>query len=117
MRTYLMLILELLYTYTYPILVYFQSVYPPRLSLGPPKRHHAVVYLYAKLKPEITSTILQSNIKIDPSEVGASAWFDRSKVKAIVSVKEGEGQTSSQAQEFADVKFRYCCCCCCCQLF
>lgn len=68
----------------------FQSVFPPKLSLGQSKRHHAVVYLYAKLKPDITSEQLMSKVKVDPTEVGALAWFERSKVKDIVEAREGE---------------------------
>ncbi|WAR00279.1 NUD17-like protein [Mya arenaria] len=67
------------------------SVFPPKLSLGQPKRHHAVVYLHARLKPEFTSTSLEVKVNMDPEEVGACAWFDRSKVKAIVASREDEG--------------------------
>ncbi|XP_052283577.1 nucleoside diphosphate-linked moiety X motif 17-like isoform X2 [Dreissena polymorpha] len=69
-------------------LAVWESVYPPKLSLGPPVRHHAVIYLHAKLKPEYTSTQLYPNIQMDPSEVGACAWFSRSMAKVIVSARE-----------------------------
>ncbi|XP_052793023.1 nucleoside diphosphate-linked moiety X motif 17-like [Mya arenaria] len=73
------------------ILAVWESVFPPKLSLGQPKRHHAVVYLHARLKPEFTSTSLEVKVNMDPEEVGACAWFDRSKVKAIVASREDEG--------------------------
>lgn len=75
-------------------LAVWESVYPPKLSLGQPKRHHAVVYLHAKLNRDLTSDFLTPKVKIDPGEVGACAWFDIEKVKAIVSVVEGEGHNT-----------------------
>ena len=88
-------------------LILFQSVYPPKLSLGHPKRHHAVVYLHARLNKHITSDSLTPKVKIDPGEVGACAWFDIEKVKAIVSVTEGQGQGLQQnLEKYLDQKIR-----------
>ena len=39
----------------------FQSVYPPKLSAGLPKRHHVVVYLYVKLTDPFSADHLQVN--------------------------------------------------------
>lgn len=83
----------------------FQSVFPPKLSLGQSKRHHAVIYLHAKLKPQITADSLNEKVNIDPVEVGACAWFDRTKVKAIVSARE-EGSQQNKVEEICDT-FRY----------
>jgi len=77
----------------------FQSVFPPKLSLGPPKRHHAVVYIHTRLKPEHTSDSLGSKFNIDSTEVGALAWFDRSKVKVIVSAREEDGACRIDTKE------------------
>ena len=77
------------------MLFHFQSAYPPMLPIGLPKRHHAVVYLYAKLTSDLTSTVLDDQLCLDESEVGASAWIDRSLIKAIVAAKEG---TDNQQQ-------------------
>lgn len=63
-------------------------MFPPKLSLGDPKRHHAVIYLHAKLKPEFTADSLRSMVKIDPAEVGACAWFDKTYIEYIVSARE-----------------------------
>ena len=64
-------------------------MFPPRLGLGQPKRHHAVVYMHMKLKPEFTVQALAPYITMDPGEVGACAWFDRTQVAAIVAAREG----------------------------
>ncbi|XP_045216681.2 nucleoside diphosphate-linked moiety X motif 17-like [Mercenaria mercenaria] len=77
---------------TVHVLAVWESVFPPKLTLGQSKRHHAVVYLHAKLKSKYTVHSLNSEVKIDPGEVGACAWFDRSKVKAIVSAREETAQ-------------------------
>ena len=84
--------------------ILFQSVFPPKLTLGQSKRHHAVMYLHAQLKPQYTANSLNKLVKIDPGEVGACAWFDRSKVKAIVSARE-EGK-QGDVQNVCD-SFRY----------
>ncbi|KAL4227707.1 hydrolase [Mactra antiquata] len=73
---------------TVDMLLVWESVFPPKLTLGVPKRHHAVVYLHAKLKPNFTVDKLMSTVNIDPSEVGACAWFDKTMVEYIVSAKE-----------------------------
>lgn len=86
---------------TVHILAVWESVFPPKLSLGQSKRHHAVVYLHAKLKSRYTSGKLNEEVKIDPAEVGACAWFDRSKVKAIVAARE-EGRQQDAGQEVSD---------------
>ncbi|KAK3584618.1 hypothetical protein CHS0354_005211, partial [Potamilus streckersoni] len=76
------------------VLALWESVYPPKLSLGPPIRHHIVTYLYGVLTPGHDSAWLMSNIKMDPDEVGACALFDKDHVEAIVSVKEGRKAVS-----------------------
>ena len=65
-----------------------QSSFPTKLSLGLPKRHHIVCYLHAKLKSHVTSDVLRSRLKLDPSEVGASAWVDVELAQAIVAADE-----------------------------
>lgn len=65
-------------------------MYPPKLSSGLPKRHHAVVYLHAKLCKSYTAEKLQEEINLAPDEVGASAWFDKKIIKAIVRTIEFE---------------------------
>ncbi|KAL3866451.1 hypothetical protein ACJMK2_043747 [Sinanodonta woodiana] len=71
------------------VLALWESVYPPKLSLGQPVRHHIVAYLYGVMTPGHDSAWLRSDIKMDPEEVGACALFDKEHIEAIVSVKEG----------------------------
>ena len=83
-------------------------MYPPKLTLGPPKRHHVVIYLHAKLHRDYTAEKLTAKVKVDPVEVGACAWFDLEKIKAIVSVVEGEGQkTQGNVEKYSKEKIRY----------
>ena len=65
-------------------------MYPPKLAAGLPKRHHLVVYVYAKLMDPYTSHKLQESLRLDPGEVGASAWIDRQIAEAIVLSMEEE---------------------------
>ncbi|XP_060563455.1 nucleoside diphosphate-linked moiety X motif 17-like isoform X2 [Ruditapes philippinarum] len=81
---------------TVHVLAVWESVFPPKLSLGTSKRHHAVIYLHAQLKSQYTSNSLNKEVKIDPEEVGACAWFDRSKINAIVSAREEDQQKDLQ---------------------
>ncbi|XP_025077972.1 nucleoside diphosphate-linked moiety X motif 17-like [Pomacea canaliculata] len=74
-------------------LALWESVYPPKLSLGAPARHHVVVYLYAKLKSPLTSERLLKEVIIDPNEVAACVWLDREIVSAIVNQSEESGCT------------------------
>ena len=76
-----------------------QSTYPPTLSLGLPIRHHIVVYFHAKLKEPFTADRLQSELRLDPEEVGASVWLERKIIEAIVATYEGstEGETKKSS--------------------
>ncbi|XP_077992961.1 m7GpppN-mRNA hydrolase NUDT17-like [Glandiceps talaboti] len=64
----------------------WESVYPPYLSRGLPRRHHIVVYVTIDVKEN--HDVLDQRIKIDPNEVGASAWLDETLVKAIIASDE-----------------------------
>ena len=75
----------------------FQSVYPPKLSLGLPRRHHVVVYLYTKLKQPHTAACMQHKIALDPEEVGACAWLDRAVIESIVQASEEQDGPSSDS--------------------
>ncbi|CAL4193667.1 unnamed protein product, partial [Meganyctiphanes norvegica] len=64
------------------ILGLWESVFPPVLSMGPPKRHHIVVYKHITVN---ASTLqLQRKLKLDPEEVHAAVWLNRSLVERIV---------------------------------
>ncbi|XP_052098561.1 nucleoside diphosphate-linked moiety X motif 17-like isoform X1 [Mytilus californianus] len=67
------------------VLSLWESVFPTKLSLGQPKRHHVVLYLHAKLIANLTSEKLNQQMKLCPKEVGACAWLEVPVVEAIVS--------------------------------
>jgi hypothetical protein len=62
--------------------------------MGQPKRHHLVLYLHAKLTSNLTSEKLDQRMKLNPDEVGASAWLDLQMVEAIVSACEEKAVNS-----------------------
>ena len=56
--------------------------------MGQPKRHHIVLYLHARLIGNLTSEKLNSQMKLNPEEVEASAWLDVQTIEGIVSACE-----------------------------
>ncbi|KAK3788282.1 hypothetical protein RRG08_027016 [Elysia crispata] len=64
-------------------LALWESVFPPKLSVGLPKRHHIVVYFHARLVAGLTASALAERVKFDPGEVDACAWLDRNLVTSI----------------------------------
>ena len=57
----------------------WESVYPPLLAKGDPKRHQMVVYIHVKLK-KCTDQLI-SEIRLCPQETDACAWLDLDQVK------------------------------------
>lgn len=90
-------------TDTLSTLALWESCYPPLLSRGLPLRHHVVVYTYAKLSDPLTSSHLQTSLRLDEAEVAAATWLTRSMVASIVSVFDDD--TDGQ---MADVSLRNC---------
>ncbi|XP_071477449.1 nucleoside diphosphate-linked moiety X motif 17-like [Diadema antillarum] len=81
----------------------WESVYPPMLSRGLPKRHHIVVY------QSVTSSKdhhqLDQELCIDPNEVGAAAWLEESMVRALTGIAdsmEDETDNTEQRRNFPD---------------
>ncbi|XP_063054031.1 nucleoside diphosphate-linked moiety X motif 17 [Engraulis encrasicolus] len=68
----------------------WESVFPPMLSIGPPKRHHIVTYML--LHSTMSHLQLQACLKPEPAEVSGCLWVDSSLVRAIVSAVDGEEQ-------------------------
>ncbi|XP_062394409.1 nucleoside diphosphate-linked moiety X motif 17 isoform X2 [Sardina pilchardus] len=66
----------------------WESVYPPMLSRGPPKRHHIVTYML--LHCSLSHLQLQASLKPEPAEVSGCLWVDTNLVKAIVAAVDGE---------------------------
>lgn len=52
----------------------WESVYPPILSKGKPKRHSIVVYFHAKIG--MSAEVALANVTLDPEETNACAWLD-----------------------------------------
>lgn len=68
---------------TVRVLCLWESVFPSFLSAGPPRYHHAVVYLHIRVSENKDE--LQNAIKLDPEEVQACAWLKEEDVRALVS--------------------------------
>lgn len=68
------------------VLCLWESVYPPVLTMGSPKRHHIVVYLHILSKA--SHLALQKRLQLDPNEVDAAAWIDKTQVDFIVNDKQ-----------------------------
>ncbi|XP_068227602.1 nucleoside diphosphate-linked moiety X motif 17-like [Palaemon carinicauda] len=73
------------------ILGLWESMYPPVLYRGPPRRHHLVVYLHGKL--ERSTDALQSQLKLDYNEVDASVWLTPKMVEIVVN---GSGRKAEE---------------------
>ncbi|CAH1796175.1 unnamed protein product [Owenia fusiformis] len=89
-------------------LALWESVYPTKLTIGPPKRHHVVIYMLARLAPPFTSEELDKRLKLDPGEVGAAAWVGRDLVQAIVAADEENTYTQAKdiPQDFRAIVIR-----------
>ncbi|XP_053653039.1 nucleoside diphosphate-linked moiety X motif 17 isoform X2 [Cherax quadricarinatus] len=64
------------------ILGLWESVFPPLLSMGQPRRHHIVVYLHIVLQR--ASEELQKEFKLCPEEVDAAVWLSVDLIKLSV---------------------------------
>lgn len=76
------------------ILGLWESVYPPVLAMGEPKRHHVVVYLHITLSR--ASGHLNKEFKLCPEEVDAAAWLSVDLIKFSV---WSEGQLNKAGLE------------------
>ncbi|KAH9499151.1 Nucleoside diphosphate-linked moiety X motif 17 [Bulinus truncatus] len=88
--------------HTSEILGLWESVYPPVLALGPPTRHHIVVYFHIQLKGGLTADKIDQQIKFEPAEVDATVWLDRDIIKAIAESYDGQ-VTDAQVQHLPHV--------------
>lgn len=64
------------------ILCLWESVYPYILSMGTPKRHHIVVYIYIQTKDKKEN--LEKRMILDPEEVEAATWLHPSLIDIVV---------------------------------
>ncbi|XP_073178737.1 nucleoside diphosphate-linked moiety X motif 17 isoform X3 [Lepidochelys kempii] len=73
--------------FSWTMLGLWESVYPPTLSRGLPRRHHVVAYLL--LLSTESHQQLQTRIKADGSEVSAYAWLEPHLLECIAAVEDG----------------------------
>eukprot|EP00057_Strongylocentrotus_purpuratus_P014779 XP_011669253.1 PREDICTED: nucleoside diphosphate-linked moiety X motif 17-like [Strongylocentrotus purpuratus] len=74
------------------IVALWESVYPPLLSRGLPKKHHIVVY--QSVTSSKTHQQLDAELKLDANEVGAAAWLEESIVRGLTQLSEEGGEKS-----------------------
>uniref|UniRef100_A0A673TPM4 m7GpppN-mRNA hydrolase NUDT17 n=1 Tax=Suricata suricatta TaxID=37032 RepID=A0A673TPM4_SURSU len=68
----------------------WESAYPPRLSWGPPKYHHIILYLLVASRE--SQQQLQARIQPNPSEVSAFMWLGPD-IAAVVAATENGTET------------------------
>ncbi|XP_063001856.1 nucleoside diphosphate-linked moiety X motif 17 [Elgaria multicarinata webbii] len=73
--------------FSWHTLALWESVYPPMLSRGLPKRHHVVVYLL--LRSHESQQQLQVRLKPDEAEVSAYTWLEPPVLAAIAATEDG----------------------------
>uniref|UniRef100_A0A8C3SYL5 m7GpppN-mRNA hydrolase NUDT17 n=1 Tax=Chelydra serpentina TaxID=8475 RepID=A0A8C3SYL5_CHESE len=73
--------------FSWRMLGLWESVYPPMLSRGLPRRHHVVTYLL--LLSTESHRQLQTRIQADESEVSAYAWLDPHVLECVAAVEDG----------------------------
>ncbi|XP_077182905.1 m7GpppN-mRNA hydrolase NUDT17 isoform X2 [Paroedura picta] len=78
-----------------------QSVYPPMLSRGMPKRHHVVVYLLL-LSPESYEQ-LQVRFKPDEAEVSAYTWLEPQVLASVAATEDGARDAKKVADDLPPV--------------
>ncbi len=76
------------------VLCLWESVYPPLLERGAPKRHHVVVYFHILLKE--AHGLLDERIVFQQEEVDASAWLSRDNVNVVVHGKRSDGTEANK---------------------
>ncbi|NXI66379.1 NUD17 protein, partial [Anseranas semipalmata] len=76
-------------TFSWRMLGLWESVYPPMLSRGLPRRHHIVAYLL--LLSDESHEQLEARICPSESEVSAYAWLEPPVLEAIAATEDGAG--------------------------
>ncbi|KAM6365076.1 nucleoside diphosphate-linked moiety X motif 17 [Pluvialis apricaria] len=74
-------------TFSWRMLGLWESVYPPMLSRGMPRRHHIVTYLL--LLSTEPHQRLQARMRPSESEVSAYAWLEPPVLEAIAATEDG----------------------------
>lgn len=73
--------------FSWRMLGLWESVYPPMLSRGPPKRHHIVIYLL--LLSHQSRQQLQMRLKPNEAEVSAYTWLAPQVLAAVAATQDG----------------------------
>ncbi|KAM7080463.1 nucleoside diphosphate-linked moiety X motif 17 isoform 5-T5 [Ciconia maguari] len=74
-------------TFSWRMLGLWESVYPPMLSRGLPRRHHIVTYLL--LLSAESHEQLEARMRPSESEVSAYAWLEPPVLEAIAATEDG----------------------------
>ncbi|XP_075032480.1 m7GpppN-mRNA hydrolase NUDT17 isoform X2 [Calonectris borealis] len=74
-------------TFSWRMLGLWESIYPPMLSRGLPRRHHVVAYLL--LLSAEPHQRLQGRMRPSESEVSAYAWLEPAVLEAIAATEDG----------------------------
>ncbi|XP_071583218.1 nucleoside diphosphate-linked moiety X motif 17 isoform X2 [Heliangelus exortis] len=74
-------------TFSWRTLGLWESVYPPMLSRGPPRRHHVVTYLL--LQSSEPHQQLEGRMCPNQQEVSAYTWLDPQLLEAIAATQDG----------------------------
>ncbi|KAF1538989.1 Nucleoside diphosphate-linked moiety X motif 17, partial [Eudyptes schlegeli] len=74
-------------TFSWRMLGLWESIYPPVLSRGPPRRHHVVTYLL--LLSAEPHERLEARMRPSESEVSAYAWLEPPVLEAIAATEDG----------------------------
>ncbi|KAM9214709.1 LOW QUALITY PROTEIN: nucleoside diphosphate-linked moiety X motif 17 [Leptosomus discolor] len=74
-------------TFSWRMLGLWESIYPPMLSRGLPRRHHIVAYLL--LLSAESHQQLEARMRPSESEVSAYAWLEPPVLEAIAATEEG----------------------------
>lgn len=80
------------------VLCLWESVYPPMLTLGEPKRHHLVIYHYIQVAS--SKSELSKRVQLDPNEVDACAWLNERQIDVVVNGFQGEEPPSDLPKTF-----------------
>lgn len=75
----------------------WESVYPPVIAMGLPKRHHIVVYLLAQAREDHHT--LETKVKLQEHELDAATWLDQY-VATEVASSDDYGQTNKMPMRY-----------------
>ncbi|NXO03264.1 NUD17 protein, partial [Rhinopomastus cyanomelas] len=74
-------------TFSWRVLGLWESIYPPMLSRGLPRRHHVVAYLL--LLSDQSHQLLEARMRPCEREVSAYAWLEPPVLAAVAAAEDG----------------------------